>query len=169
MKLFLFILSILPLLISCQTEKINSKYPTHVGNVEFDEKIDDPNFKKCLSDGAYAYQYYHDGTGVKYKGEKLAIIRQLEQQNIKSSKDINGYITIRFLVNCEGKTGLFRMQQMDNQYLEKEQDRKFSAKILSFTKQLDGWIPKEIEGKKVDYYQYLTYKIEHGKVSEILP
>jgi hypothetical protein len=28
---------------------------------------------------------------------------------------------------------------------------------------------KEIKGLKVDYYQYLTYKIENGKVSEVLP
>lgn len=169
MKSFLLILFTLPLLGSCQTEKTGSKYPTHVGNIEFDEKIDDPNFKKCLPDGAYAYQYYNDGTGILYKGEKLAITRKLKQENIKSSKDINGYITVRFLVNCEGKTGLFRMQQMDDHYLEKELDRKFSAEILSFTKKLDGWIPKKIEGEKVDYYQYLTYKIEHGKVSEISP
>lgn len=170
MKSLLFILSVLPLLISCQTEKINSKYPTHVGNVEFDEKIDDRNFKRCLPDDSYAYQYYSGASsGIQYKGEKIAIIRKLKKENIHSSKDINGYITVRFLINCEGKSGIFRMQQMDEQYKEKELDQKFSTEILSFTKQLVGWIPREIEGKKVDYYQYLTYKIEHGKVSEILP
>ncbi|MEF9480397.1 hypothetical protein OWR28_24350 [Chryseobacterium sp. 1B4] len=41
--------------------------------------------------------------------------------------------------------------------------------MLQFTKSLDGWMPKEIQGLKVDYYQYLTYKIENGKVSEVLP
>jgi len=42
-------------------------------------------------------------------------------------------------------------------------------KLLRFTKSLEGWIPKEIKGFKADYYQYLTYKIEDGKVSEVLP
>jgi len=28
---------------------------------------------------------------------------------------------------------------------------------------------KEIKGFKAGYYQYLTYKIENGKVSEVLP
>ncbi len=30
-------------------------------------------------------------------------------------------------------------------------------------------MPEEIKGLKVDYYQDLTYKIENGKVSEVLP
>ncbi|VXC31752.1 MULTISPECIES: hypothetical protein [Chryseobacterium] len=171
MKNFLFFLFLILLLSNCQTEKTTvSKYPVHVGNLEFDEKIDDPNFKRCLPEGSYAYQYYNGySLGIEYKGEKLEIIRTLEKGNIQSSKDINGYITVRFVVNCEGKAGIFRMQQMDEEYRKKELDKKLSEQILSFTKKLNGWIPKEIEGRKVDYYQYLTYKIKHGKVSEILP
>lgn len=171
MKNFLFFLFLILLLSNCQTEKTTvSKYPVHVGNLEFDEKIDDPNFKRCLPDGSYAYQYYNgDSSGIEYKGEKLEIIRKLEKENIQSSKDINGYITVRFVVNCEGKAGIFRMQQMDEEYRKKELDKKLSEQVLSFTQKLNGWIPKEIEGRKVDYYQYLTYKIKHGKVSEILP
>ena len=171
MRSLISILFLIPLLINCQSEKTAiSKYPAHVGNVEFDEKIDDPNFNRCLPEGSYAYQYYNgDSSGIQYKGEKLEIIRTLEIENIQSSKDINGYITVRFVVNCEGKAGIFRMQQMDEEYKEKELDQKFSEQILSFTKKLNGWIPKKIQGTKVDYYQYLTFKIEHGKVSEILP
>jgi hypothetical protein len=48
-------------------------------------------------------------------------------------------------------------------------DEELENKLLKFTKSLDGWMPKEIKGLKVDYYQYLTYKIENGKVSEVLP
>ncbi|WP_167032254.1 hypothetical protein [Chryseobacterium sp. Tr-659] len=48
-------------------------------------------------------------------------------------------------------------------------DPELENKLLQFTKSLDGWLPKEIKGLKVDYYQYLTYKIENGKVSEVLP
>ena len=171
MKNFLFLIFLIPFLSNCQSEKTAvSKYPAHIGNVEFDEKIDDTSFKRCLPEGSYAYQYYSgDSAGIQYKGEKLEIIRILEKEKIQSSKDINGYITVRFVVNCEGKAGIFRMQQMDKEYKEKELDQKFSEQILSFTKKLNGWIPQEIQGIKVDYYQYLTFKIEHGKVSEILP
>ncbi len=76
---------------------------------------------------------------------------------------------MRFLVNCEGKTGFFRVQHMNPDLKETALDEALENKLLQFTKLLDGWMPKEIKGLKVDYYQYLTYKIENGKVSEVLP
>ncbi|MBB6333282.1 hypothetical protein HNP24_004306 [Chryseobacterium sediminis] len=48
-------------------------------------------------------------------------------------------------------------------------DEELENRLLQFTKSLGGRMPKEIKGLKVDYYQYLTYKIENGKVSEVLP
>lgn len=166
-NLFLFIL-LIPLLMNCQTEKAVSKYPSHVGNIEFDEKIDDPNFKRCL-DEKYVFQYYNDSNGFQYKSEKREIEKEILTLNLPENKEANGYVTIRFVINCEGKSGMFRMQQIDNEYKEYTFDKKLSDQLLNFTKKLNGWIPKEIEKKKVDYYQYLTYKIENGKVSEILP
>lgn len=159
---------LIPLLINSQTGKAVSKYPNHVGNIEFDEKLDDPNFKRCL-DEKYVFQYYNDSKGFQYKSEKREIEKEIQTLNLPENKEANGYITIRFVVNCEGKSGMFRMQQIDNEYKEYTFNKKLSDQLLNFTKKLNGWIPKEIEEKKVDYYQYLTYKIENGKVSEILP
>lgn len=51
------------------------------------------------------------GEQLNNKGEKLAIIEKLKKYLPKVK--LNGYITVRFLVNCEGKTGLFRVQQMN--------------------------------------------------------
>lgn len=168
MKNIFLIILLIPLLINCQTEKAVSKYPSHVGNIEFDEKLDNPNFKRCL-DEKYVFQYYNDSKGFQYKSEKRGIEKEILTLNLPENKEANGYITIRFVVNCEGKSGMFRMQQIDNEYKEYTFDKKLSDQLLNFTKKLNGWIPKEIEEKKVDYYQYLTYKIENGKVSEILP
>lgn len=156
-------------LMSCQTEKSMSKYPGTVGDIEFDEKLDDPVFKKCTSDKLVNLQYYQGSKQFDYKGEKLAIIEKLEKAKISSKNKMNGYITVRFLVNCEGKTGLFRVQQMTTELKGMVQDKELEDMLLRFTKSLDGWIPKEIKGFKVGYYQYLTYKIENGKVSEVLP
>lgn len=170
MRSLISILFLIPLLINCQSERTAiSKYPAHVGNIEFDEKIDDPNFKRCILDDRYAFQYYNDSEGFQYKGEKLAIIEKLNKSDIHSDKNSNGYITVKFLVNCQGMTGLFRVQQINNDYLEENLDNELKEKLLTFTKSLDGWMPKEIEGKKIDYYQYVTYKIVDGKISEILP
>lgn len=154
---------------SCQAEKNRSKYPVTVGNIEFDEKLDDPAFKKCYPEKQVDIQYYQGINGFSYKGEKIDIIEKLASEKISSESKINGYITVRFLVNCEGKTGLFRIQQMNAGLKEVVLDKDLGDKLLRFTKSLDGWIPKEIKGLKIGYYQYLTYKIENGKVSEVLP
>ncbi len=168
MKNLLYILLLSPILFSCQSEKNVTVYPNQVGDIVFDKNIDNPDFKRCL-DKDYGIQYYNDSKGFQYNGEKITIIRELEKLNLSSPKKINGYITIRFVINCEGKTGLFRVQQMNEHYQEENFDKDFSLKLLNFTKSLNGWIPIEIRGKKIDYYQYLTYKITDGKVSEILP
>lgn len=169
MKNLLLLILLIPLFTNCQTEKATvSKYPAHVGDIVFNENLDDPDFKRCLSE-KFTFQYYNDSKGFQYKGEKIKIEKKIKSLDLKNDKNSNGYITIRFLVNCEGKTGMFRIQQMDDEYKEKPFDKNLSDQLLSFTKNLNGWIPKEYDGKKVDYYQYLTYKIENGKVSEILP
>ncbi|MCY0976316.1 hypothetical protein PGH12_11440 [Chryseobacterium wangxinyae] len=167
---FLFIL-LVPLLINCQTEKsAASNYQSHVEDIVFDEKKDDPNFKRCDGNDL-GIQYYSgpSSASIQYRGEKIAIIKNLEKLKIGSSNSENGYITVRFLVNCEGRSGYFRVQEMDEKYKVIKYDKTFSDQLLSFTKNLGGWIPMKINGKNRDYYQYLTYKIENGKVSEILP
>lgn len=146
-----------------------SQYPATVGDIEFDEKLDDPAFKKCTPEKRVSIQYYQGPKGFDYKGEKIAITEKLEKENISSESKMNGYITVRFLVNCEGKTGLFRLQQMNAELKETAPDKGLGDRLVRFTKSLDSWIPKEIKGSKVGYYQYLTYKIENGKVSEVLP
>lgn len=158
-------------LVSCQTEKNISKYPGTVGDISFNEKSDEAGFKKCGAgkERPFSFQYYHGSKEFDYKGEKIAIIEKLKKENIFSEKKINGYITVRFLVNCEGKTGWFRITHLNSDLKEIRLDEELENKLLKFTKSLDGWMPKEIKGLKVDYYQYLTYKIENGKVSEVLP
>jgi len=169
MKNIFYILFLLPILFSCQSEKVIIIYPDHVGDVEFNKNIDDPDFKKCM-DKDYGIQYYdYNSDGLQYKGEKIEIVQALEKLKLSASRNTNGYVTIRFLVNCEGKTGLFRTQQMNENYTEENFDKDFIQKLLNFTKSLNGWTPKEVQGLKSDYYQYLTYKITDGKVSEILP
>lgn len=140
-----------------------------VGDIDFDPQKDDINFKICDKNVSYSFQYYNDSKGFQYKGEKLAIEEKLKSLKIQGNENSNGYITVRFLVNCEGKAGLFRIQTMNFDYKEAAIDKNLEVQLLNFTKSLNGWIVKEINNKKIDYYQYITYKIEYGKVSEILP
>jgi hypothetical protein len=167
-KVFLIVF-ILATICSCgQKLEKKSNYPENVGDIAFDEKADDPNFKICHEDNVF--QYYNFSKGFQYKGEKAKVNEHF--QNGFKGKEKNGetgFLTIRFIVNCEGKTGRFRVQGMDINYNSKEFSKELVDDLLTLTKKMDGWIVGEIEGVKADYYQYLTFKLENGKLIEIMP
>jgi hypothetical protein len=153
---------------SCQKSKTEkSAYPDHVGDIAFDEKIDDPIFKVCTT--GRIPQYYEFGKSLQYKGEKSAIDKHFEILKQNESTAESGYITIRFILNCEGKTGRYRVEEMNNDYQPISFDKKLVGKILTLTKELSGWIVGGDPEQTVDYYQYLTFKIEGGKLIEIMP
>ncbi len=143
-----------------------TNYPEDVGDIAFDSKTDDPSFKTCHE---RVYQYYNFGKGFEYKGEKPALEEHFKKLKQTEYKGDDGYITIRFIVNCEGKTGRFRIQEMSTDYTERSFNKELVTRCLELTKQLDGWIIKEHNSQQMDYYQYLTFKIEEGRLTEILP
>jgi hypothetical protein len=143
-------------------------YPRQVGDLSFDAKTDDPNFRICNEAGVF--QYYNFGHGVQYKGEKPKIVEHFTRGLTKRGDSTDtGFLTIRFVVNCQGATGRFRVQGIDNDYQEKKFSPDLTEQLLSLTKELDGWIVGEYEGKIFDYYQYLTFKMEKGDLLEIMP
>ncbi len=143
-------------------------YPLQVGDIQFDEKLDDPDFVIC--DEIRMAQYYHFSPGLQYKGEKIAIDDFIRSRFSNQFADgETGYVTIRFIVNCNGQTGYFRVQQMGMDYNEKQFRSALVKELLELTKQLDGWIPAMYEETAMDFYQYLTFKIEDGQLTEILP
>ncbi|HEY5825628.1 MAG TPA: hypothetical protein VIT44_14740, partial [Cyclobacteriaceae bacterium] len=112
MKLLLRFAFLLTLQLSFAQSKSPSKYPDHVGDIAFDAKLDDPEFRICAEHSVYL-QYYNFGKGVQYKGEKPAIEEHFKEVYSNKMPSETGYITIRFVVNCAGKTGRFRVQEMN--------------------------------------------------------
>jgi uncharacterized protein YfbU (UPF0304 family) len=158
------------LLSACgNTQKVNhTSYSKQVGDIVFDKTLDDTAFKLCNEERIV--QYYNFSKSVQYEGEKVRIINHFKQ-HFQPLLDISqtGYVTIRFIVNCEGKTGRFRVQEMDNNYQVISLDKALVTQILKLTKDLDGWIVGVYDNKKFDYYQYLTFKIKNGSIEEIMP
>ena len=85
------------------------------------------------------------------------------------NKNQNGLIRIRFIVNCEGKAGRFRVLQSDYSYKEKEFNKEIVSQLLSITKQINNWEVLYKQENAVDYYMYLIFKITDGQLTEILP
>src|ERR1700760_3299582 len=113
--IILFTLCLLGLGVSAQSKlPLPDPLPANVGDLKFDPKTDDPNFQICFPE--YINQYY--GMGTSYKGGKKEI-RRYFMSHFKydpAFSSINGYITIRFIINCKGQTGWFRIKQIDQYY-----------------------------------------------------
>ena len=165
--------SLLILLISncTPTPTIEKNYPEHVGDIAEDPQLDDPNFKVCNED--YVIQYYsanYTSTPQLYKGEKPAILEYFKQYSHPKTEGQSGYITIRFIVNCKGETGRFRMQQMGSNHQAFTFDEAISSQLMKLTKALPDWQAyHHTNGEIIDYYQYLTFKLQDGQIIEILP
>ena len=155
---------ILSLFWNCQSQEnisIKKEYPRWIGDIKKNNS-DNPNFELCNGENNVK-QYFNNSQGLEYYGGKTKILKEFNNNFVPSTKqNQNGIIRIRFIVNCKGEIGMFRIIEADNNYKE----FKFDNKI---TKTLNDWIPKEIRNKEIDYYQYLIFKITNGNINEILP
>ena len=138
-----------------------------VGYIPHDPALDKRDFKLC---GGTIQQYYAVDGG--HQGGRKRLLGLLAQQpalqGARSASE-SGYITVRFVVNCEGETDRFRVLQIDKSYQPTEFHSELVEDLLSFSKRLTDWLPAEYQGNHYDYYQYLTFKITDGKVVDILP
>lgn len=155
---------------SCQQLSVlkASKYHPMVGDIEYDPKLDDPNFTLC--DEKNTKQYHNLNEEMQYEGEKYALdnIFATQYKPTDEAKD-SGMIRIRFLVNCKGQTGRFRMICSGYDYKEKKFNQAITDQLMAIAKSLTGWkILSDKRGPK-DYYQYLLFKITDGQIKEILP
>ncbi|WP_282030953.1 hypothetical protein [Winogradskyella eximia] len=169
LRLILFLLLVTALFFSCKDERISkAKYLRHVGDSQQDSLIDHPDFKICFEN--HIFQYFNFSDGPQYIGEKPALVK-IFKQNYKPLTDNtqNGLVRIRFIVNCEGKAGRFRVMQADSDYKETRFNDKITTQLLELTKGISQWEIVYKENQPIDYYAYLIFKIKDGNISEILP
>jgi hypothetical protein len=137
------------------------------GDIAADPTIDDPAFTVC--DSQRVFQYYN--TASYYKDHKKEIARYFfhHYKAATGATGQDGYITIRFIINCTGATGRFRLYQLDSNYHPFRFHEAISAQLLSLVKRLKGWKPAAYRDKTFDSYQYITFTIKKGRIACITP
>lgn len=128
--------------------------------------IDTAACKLCDS-VKYIPQYY--SVHGKYPLSSEALVKKANATvHFPTGFSSNGYITIRFVVNCMGETNCFHIYEVDNAYKTTTFPKEVTRSLLDFVKQLGNW-PRRTEQQKVNYYAYLTFRIQHGKITHIVP
>ena len=149
-------------------EDYTPKNRNWVGDITFNELLDQSDFYIC--DSSNIYQYHNLGVGLPFDKDK-AHFRNYINTNFKYSKETsqNGLFRVRFLVNCKGETSRWRALSADFDYQVFEFDPALSNELLQLVKDYKGWKPVSYKGKPVDYYMYIIFKIQNGRITEILP
>jgi len=145
------------------------KYEGNVGETAFDPKVDDKDFTLCNEN--WTGQYFHFTSNSRYIDRKAFIdsVFFYEFRANPSAEKENGLIRIRFIVNCKGETGRFRVLAIDPGYKEKTFHESIVSQLLRITKGLRTWQIQKMNNAPADYYQYLIFKIVNGQLTEIMP
>lgn len=139
-------------------------------------KAHDSIYKRCSPYRPYQY-YYRDrygnrGAGARYKYPNAHILKETQAYMSKQGQweAENGYVRIRFLINCEGETAFWSIQTTDRNFKAKQFPKAMVKSLLDFTVSLDEWMPNTVDGiSEIDDYRFITFKIENGEVVEIIP
>ncbi len=124
------------------------------------------SFKPCKPQ--YISEYF--ALNCKYPVSSAKLLERVQQFYQKPTGNTQtGFITFRFLVNCEGKTGWYQVFQTDSQYQTYTFDPAIVAQLKKFVEQLDQWKPGKWESDTFNYFAYFTFKINAGNVENLIP
>lgn len=118
------------------------------------------------------YGYFYS-VGGKYPENSASLLKKV--QTFLQEKNENylnsGYITFRFMIDCEGKPlPKTQILQTDEKYTNYHFNKNLVNELFTFLKTLDKWkIAKSKEGVTYSYKAFLTFKIKNGKVINIIP
>jgi hypothetical protein len=146
----------------------NAQPAEQVGDISFDPLKDDSTFVLC--NPHFVLQYYNTPRAY-YKDHKNEISDYFNThfKAAPAGDDQTGYLTIKFIINCNGMTGRFRLFELDSSYHAYHFSEVISEQLLHLAKELKGWEPASYKDKKYDSYQYITFRLKKGKIISISP
>lgn len=133
--------------------------------IPYDAKFDDPNYIICdstkINSGRNRLRYI-GGTN---KLRKDITSKYLYSQEYET---FSGYIVIRFLVNCEGKSGRYRAQFLNLDFSPLSAPSDLLKYSIELVKSLDSWTKSSVYDSKEEYSKFINLKIKNGKIQHVL-
>jgi len=110
-----------------------------------------------------------------YKRGRLGAIRRIvarEFQPMAEAKQ-SGLVRFRFVVNCEGKAGMFEMMTLDENYERCQFDPRITDQLRRICQEkITDWEPGKGTGTDKTIYDtscLLTFRLKDGQITEIFP
>lgn len=141
-----------------ENEKISEKYKlTNNYNEPFNACV----YKMCFE--KRPHEYYNYTPDISYLHGNNALLKRLNK-NAPLTKG-NGYITIHFAINCEGKVGRFGLEQIDENYKPASYNPLLIKHLINEISKITEWvIPTNLNN---DVHRFYMFKIIDGKITEV--
>ncbi|WP_323789181.1 hypothetical protein [Psychroserpens sp.] len=124
------------------------------------------NFKVC--DENYIAQYYNTQE-LPYPNGKNRFRNYINLAYVNNNYSDSGYLNIRFIVNCEGEVGRFVIHENNLDLEPTTFNENLKKQLFKLTSEAKGWKPTVLWEENRDSYMYVSYRIENGEITEIIP
>lgn len=152
----------------CTNKQIKStnkdKYSHYIGYLN--PKTTD--FKNCSEDKIYGYFASASTYTNIFNGNKSIFVRKIKDNYNSTGINDTGFLNFRFLINCYNQAGNFEINQLNSEYEACEINQEITKQLLPQIKSSNAWQTPPTE-EPIDFYMYLVFKLENGKIVEILP
>ena len=141
---------------------------------KFTKRVAYINTKKALLSNGFEtcnkmiVDYYNPERATYSEGKNGLRKFILSNYENKSYTD-SGYLNIRFVINCKGEAGRYIIHENNLDLEPSTLNKDLVDQLFNLTTQLKKWNPNVIRGEKKDSYMYISYKIENGEITEIIP
>ena len=146
------------------------KYPNRIGHIDPENALYTTGFELC-GEGNLTGQYSSSAPHI-YKNSKYTFRKYIQQNYSNKEYTDNGYLNLRFQVNCHGNVGNVEVNQLNEEYEKVQMNSDLVEQLIALTIQENNWQVRyhpDDSTKTFNQYMYLLYKIENGNVTEILP
>lgn len=138
-----------------------------IGWIQYDKSLDNSNFKVC--DELNIEEYYQVNPSY---GEGLPSIKKYisaHQQELEALCKKDGYVIVRFVINCQGQTDRYRTKFMLLNYTDENTvNAELQKKIIQLMRDMGNWTPGKYDGKTYDCYQHLKFLFKNSKLVDVL-
>jgi len=141
-----------------------------VAYIDSDKVLDKDNNLQLCDTQQEIFDYYNGTPDAGFNGGKGALkLALLPKIDSKLLYEESGYLTFRFVINCNGETGWFVTEQADLDFQVKQFPEATIQHLFELIVDLDTWHPTIIRGEARDAYAYLTIKLKDGEITDFLP
>jgi len=116
----------------------------------------------------YIAQYYNTPE-LPYPNGKNGFRNYINLAYVNNNYPDSGYLNIRFIINCEGKAGRFVIHENNLDLEPNAFSEDLKNQLFKLTSEIKDWKPIFLFEEARDSYMYVSYRIENGKITEIIP